>query len=51
MGRLDDMDISELSGALPGMQELKGLSSGGALLFLLFINKDKVTKEEKNLRL
>ena len=39
MGTLDDLELSELSGALPVMQELERLARGGALLDLLFINK------------
>ena len=50
MGTLDDLELSELSGALLVMQELERLARGGALLDLLFINKDQVTKEEKSLR-
>lgn len=49
-GTLDDLEIPELSGALPMMQELEGLARAGALLDLLFMKKDQVTKEEKSLR-
>lgn len=48
--RLGDLEISELSGALSVTQELEGLARGGALLDLLFIYKDRVTKEKKSLR-
>lgn len=45
MGRLGDLEISGLSGALPVMQKLEGLAREGVLLDLLFVNKDQVTKE------